>query len=78
MAITLAQVEAALDAAWEAVNLGELSFSVPGGRTVTFHSLTEFQQHIDWLEAKHNRLTHQASIDAGGGGAPVVAYEEAN
>lgn len=78
VAITLAQLDAKIDAAWDAINVGELSYAVPGGRTVQFHTLESFQQHIDWLQVQYNRLSEQASIDAGDGGAPVVAYGEPN
>jgi len=75
MALTAAQVNTRIDAAWEAVNLGELSYTV-NGRTLQYHSLNAFQKHIDWLRDLYADLTEEAAIDAGGGGAPLVSFQE--
>jgi len=75
MAITLAQVDAAIDAAFAAFTLGETAYTL-NGRRVEFRSLTELQNHIDWLSAQKVQLTAQNEIDAGGGGAAVVVFQE--
>ena len=71
--ITLAQVDARINAAWEAVNLGELSYTVHG-RELTFHSLDVFQRHINWLLELRQSLSAQAEIAAGEPVCPVVTY----
>ncbi len=76
MALTLSQVQTQLQAAWDAINAGELSFTVQG-RTTQYHSLGEMQRHIDWLEGKERDLIKAASAAAGTGGySPVVEYGE--
>ena len=53
MAIVLAQIETAIDAAFAAFNAGETSYTVKG-RMVNFASLPDLQKHIDWSDRNHN------------------------
>lgn len=76
MALTLAQIQERLQAAWEAISLGELSYTV-AGRATTFHSLDAFQRHIDWLRGLEREAIEEAAALSGTGGAPVVTFQEA-
>ncbi len=76
MPITLSQVQTQLTAAWNAINLGERSYQTPGGDQVVFHSLDEFQRHIDWLRKLEADLTSQAALTAGNESAPVGVFQE--
>ncbi len=60
MAITLAQVQTQLAAAWAAINVGELSYSHDGQQT-QFHSLDAMQRHIDWLRGLERELIAEAN-----------------
>ncbi len=69
--ITLAQIDTQIDSAWLAINLGELSYNVRG-RELTYHSLSQFQQHINWLLELRQNLLGQADISSGKPVCPVV------
>lgn len=77
MALTLAQIDSAIDAAFAAYTLGELSYTIKG-RTVSFRSITELDNHIDWLEKKKAELTAQSEINAGTSQAGLVRFQEAS
>ena len=72
MAITLEQVQAQLQAAWAAINVGELSYEHQGHQ-VTFHSLDALQRHIDWLRLLERELVAETS-STGAGSAAVVRF----
>ena len=72
MALTLAQIDALLDAAYAAINVGELSFTGPGGRQTVFHSLDTFQRWIDWLEGKRQKLQDEADAASGAAGGAIL------
>ncbi len=71
--LTLAQVDAQIDSAWLAINLGELSYNVRG-RELRYHSLSEFQNHINWLLELRQSLLGQAAVTAGEPLCPVIQY----
>jgi len=73
MAITLSQVRERLQAAWNAVALGELSYS-HNNHATTFHTLSEMQKHIDWLRGLERELE---ADDESVGGSAVVRFVEA-
>jgi len=76
-AMSLEQIDALLTAAYAAINVGELSFAVPNGRTVTFHSLDALTRYIDWLERKRREAVDQAAAAASNSGyAPKVRFQE--
>ncbi len=72
--ITLAQIDTQIEDAWGAINLGELSYNVRG-RELRHHSLSEFQQHINWLLELRQSLLGQAAVAAGDPICPVVQYQ---
>lgn len=72
--ITLAQIDTQIDDAWSAINLGELSYNVRG-RELRYHSLSEFQNHINWLLELRQNLLGQAAVAAGDPICPVVQYQ---
>ena len=72
--ITLAQIDTQIDSAWSAINLGELSYNVRG-RELRYHSLSEFQSHINWLLELRQNLLGQAAVAAGDPLCPVVQYQ---
>ncbi len=72
--ITLAQIDTQIDDAWSAINLGELSYNVRG-RELKYHSLSEFQQHINWLLELRQSLLGQAAVAAGDPVCPVTSYQ---
>ena len=71
--ITLAMIDTQIDDAWSAINLGELSYNVRG-RELRYHSLSEFQSHINWLLELRQSLLGQAAVAAGDPLCPVVSY----
>ena len=79
MPISLAQVSDRLQAAWAAVNLGELSYMHEGHQTV-FQTLDGFQRHIEWLMGLEKKLQEEADALAGtataGGGALLTRFVE--
>tara|TARA_Y100000310_G_scaffold265257_1_gene276190 strand:+ start:3410 stop:3643 length:234 start_codon:yes stop_codon:yes gene_type:complete len=74
MAITAAQVDTQINAAWAAFQINEKSYTVDG-RTLEFHTLDEMQRHIDWLMTLANKLSMKASGDANEAVCPVVQYQ---
>ena len=72
--ITLAQIDTQIDDAWSAINLGELSYNVRG-RELRYHSLSEFQQHINWLLELRQSLLGVAAAAAGDPVCPVISYQ---
>ncbi len=72
--LTLAQIDAQIDLAWAAINYGELSYNVRG-RELRYHSLSEFQQHINWLLELRQNLAIQAAVDSGEPVCPVVQFQ---
>jgi len=74
MPMTLAQIDVLLEAAYAAINVGELSFTAPGGRETTFHSLDAFQRWIDWLEGRRKEVL---ALPASEGGATVSGADGA-
>ena len=72
--LTLAQIDTQIDEAWLAINLGELSYNVRG-RELRYHSLSEFQSHINWLLELRQNLLGQAAVAAGDPLCPVVQFQ---
>ncbi len=76
MPMSLVQIDAQLEAAYDAINVGELSFAGPGGRAVTFHSLDSMTRYITWLDGQRANVVASAAVASGGGGAMVVHFVE--
>ncbi len=74
MAVTASQIDTQIDAAWAAMQVNELSYTVQG-RTVLFRTLDEMSRHIEWLMSLQNKVAMQALIDAGSAICPVVQYQ---
>ena len=73
--ITLAQLDTQIDAAWTALRVNEIEYSV-NGRMLKFRTLDEMQRHINWLLELKQTLTATADVAAGDPVCPVVQYQD--
>ena len=73
--ITLAQLDTQIDAAWTALRVNEIEYSV-NGRMLKFRTLDEMSRHINWLLELKQTLTAQAAVSAGTAVCPVIEYQD--
>ena len=71
---TLAKIDTQIDAAWTALRVNEIEYSVHG-RMLKFRTLQELQKHVEWLLDLKQRLTADALIASGDPVCPIVEYQ---